>query len=206
MANIIHRGRVLDAFGKPLYQAHVITINSDPKRGVVTDQEGYFTVDGGLHEAFEITHIGFKPRIFRLERYMTDKTYNLNEDATELNEVVVSPRNPAPQRPRVDLGSIFQTIGNVFGENKNNGVNTPPFNPIDIKVPTITNPIFVPKPDLPPVLKTRVNNTPIQDGNSITDWIKDNPIATAGIVLGTLALGALALGKKKDKITDPTPV
>lgn len=209
MAKIVHRGRVTDISGQPLWGAHIITINSTPRRFATTDQDGYFAVEGELHESFEITYLGFKSQIFRLERYMTDKTYRMLEDAAQLDEVVVTPRNPTvtPQPKKTsgfDLGSIFATIGNVFGGDNNSGVfNTPPIAPMPTpKVPTAI---------LPPVLRqdqptAPVYNTPVpapapQTSGGITDWVKNNPLQAGGLALLAILAGTALVGKNKGEET-----
>ncbi|WP_291866665.1 carboxypeptidase-like regulatory domain-containing protein [Maribacter sp.] len=191
MARITHRGRVLDASGQPLYQAHVITINSNPKRGVVTDQNGWFTVVGNLHESFEISHIGFTGQIFRLDRYMGDKTYSLSENVNELEGVIVSPREQhypkIPKNSSFNLDNIFQTLGDVFNAT---------VRPAQTKVVTTRAGIATGNQNINANLLRRGINT---DNNlsTPTNWVKDNPLAASGIVVAVIALGAMIFKNKE---------
>jgi|GEM_PF-2690348 len=207
MSRIIHRGRVIDEQGQPLYQAHIITTNSTPRKFTVSDQNGNFEVVGDLHETFEITHIGFKARIFRLDRFMRDTTYRLYEDVNELEGVVVTPRNPVPQQPAPKrdnswLGDIFGTIGGIFG-NGGQVMNTPPFRPTEIKIPTNVGPIY--NPTAIPGNSQQPGNQyvpPINNGSSINDWISENPLASGGLLIAAIVGGAMLL-KKKDATEVP---
>ena len=180
MAKIVHRGRVMDETGQPLMGANIVTINSTPKRGTITDYNGYFTVDGELGESFEITFMGFKSQIFRLDRYMQDRVYNLKEDAFALNEVVVTPRTPAPKpKSGFNLGGIFDAIGDIFGNVKPITTTTPPYAGSQLPIGYGTNPQYQ-----QPAPETR-------------SWISRNPLQAGGIALGLIALGAYAMKNNK---------
>lgn len=183
MANIVHRGRVTDQYGQPLMGAHIVTINSSPKRGTVTDQNGNFTVNGNLHESFQIGYMGFKGQIFRLDRNMPDKVYGLEEDAYQLDGVVVRPHKPVPDKNKgIDFGGIFDAIGDIFG---------------NIKPPAQNNPVYTgnPYPTAPNNGQGNVYNP--QKEQSLSAWVKENPVASLGIFLGAAALGAVAIKKSK---------
>lgn len=173
MSNIIHTGRVIDESGVPLVGAHVITVE-EPRRFTITDFDGKFTIDGVLHEAFEITFLGFESRLIRIERFSSDQTYILKEDAFALNEVTVTPRNP------FNLGEFFSGLSNtvlnnldVFGSNQSN--NQAPLLPQNIVVNDNLN---EPKKSF------------------FRELLNNNPIATGAALVALIAAGAFIIKKK----------
>ena len=200
---IIHRGRVVDEAGKPLVGANIVTINSNPKRGVITDSSGNFVVDGSLHESFEIKFLGFGSQIFRLDRFMGNKTYRLKESATELDGFTGYPKTPTPPRRNtgIDLEAIFGTVLDGVFKTDPTILQTPGFNPAQIKVPTITAPLTI-NPVLPSVgpggQPNRVQSPPVQSGGGgVTDWVKNNPLTAGGLLLAAIGIGTVALNKNK---------
>jgi len=94
-------GTVLDKItGYPLTGANVILLNSDPIQGTATDQTGRFTIDklsSGRHD-IEVSFIGYStgiiPNIFVNAGKTTQIQVLLEENATEMDEVVVRYRKP----------------------------------------------------------------------------------------------------------------
>lgn len=186
MSKVIHKGRVLDEQGQPLWGAHVITLNSTPRRFTTTDVNGNFAVDGNVGESFQITYLGFSPINFTLKSVNIDKTYRMVESAEQLNEVTVTPRPTTTTKPRNpwDIGGFLSNVGNIFtGASQN--LATPPINPI-----TATGQagqVYVP---------------PTPSNGGLLQWFKDNPMWTGILVLGAIAGTGYVLSKNEEKAKD----
>lgn len=185
---VVHRGRIVDENGSPLWGANILTLNSDPRRGSASDVNGNFGVDGYVGETFQITYLGFKPQTFTLRQVNVDKTYRLVESAEQLDEVVVTPRTQVPvkkDRNPFDFGGLLRNVGNIFtGATKE--LATPSFNPNSLT--TTGQQGLIRRPDEP---KTGLLN-----------WINNNPALAGGLFLALLAGGGYALSKNEKK---PTP-
>lgn len=195
MSTIIHTGRVVDESGQALIGAEILTINSTPKRGVITDVNGNFIVDGSLHEVFQIQYLGFEPVIFRLDKYMGKPTYRLKEEAFQLDGFTGTPNEPyVPVVKKPSNASLWQIFGGVADSLLDNA-NV--FNPIDpirtqqIKVNTTTNGVALFSGD-------QITTTGSQGRVAkpkITNWLNDNPLLAGGFMVGAIALGAYAMNK-----------
>ncbi len=192
MSKIIHSGRVVDESGQPLVGAHVLTVNSNPKRGVITDANGNFSVDGSLHEVFEIGFLGFESQIFRLDKYMGKQTYRLKEDAYELDGYTGTPSRQLP--PKVDRRTDTE-LWNIFGGIADGILtNANVFTPIQarqaqFKVETTSNgPVLFTNQIKAGDMAKRVP-TPETPKGGFKDWLNNNPLTAGGLLLGALAIG-----------------
>jgi hypothetical protein len=189
MAKVIHRGRVTDEQGQPLWGAHIVTLNSTPKRAATTDVNGNFTVDGNIGESWQITYIGFKPINLTLKAVNVDKTYRMVESAEQLNEVTVTPRPKTPVKTKNpwDIGGFLSDIGSVF-TGASQSIATPPILPNNGLTTTgQQGQVYVP---------------PTPGNGGLLQWLKDNPMWTGIIVLAAIAGTGYVLSKKEEKAKD----
>lgn len=91
---INYSGYVVDEFGAPLMGAN-ITSTTGPLRGTITNENGYFSFLEDEGAMFKISFMGFRSIYFTVtsNSYAPPK-YVMVEEATQLNEVVVTPGRP----------------------------------------------------------------------------------------------------------------
>lgn len=180
--SVVHRGRVVDNLSIPLIGAHIISLNSTPRKFAITDQDGNFGIAGEIGESFEITFIGMKPIRLTIYSNMPFKTYQMNEDATQLDEFTGTPTKPSTNNGNGAewWRNALSQVSNVLDIARNTA-NTPPF---QVKnTPTVTG---------------QQNYIPSAVPSKNSNWIIDNPIAAGGILLALIAGGTyLVTGKNK---------
>lgn len=96
------KGYVLDVEKQPLIGATVKWQES--KNGVVTDENGYFEINGTPHKDHMLTiaYIGFEEQTIHVHDF--DKLVNISlQENNELNEVIVEKTVPGTLRPRTEL-------------------------------------------------------------------------------------------------------
>jgi len=181
---VVHRGKVVDNLGTPLEGAHIISLNTSPRKFTITDQNGNFGIQGEIGESFEITFVGMKTIRFTIYQNTPFKTYQMADSAFELNEVTVTPNKPLKtNNSNPDwLRNLLTGVTNVF-DVASNTANTPPFNVNN--TPTVTGQqgvVYVPE---------------VTPKKGLNNWISDNPLAAGGIVLALIAGGTYLATKKK---------
>lgn len=161
-----YKGRVLDGYNQPLVGANIIS-TTGPKRGVITDIDGYFTLYEDEGQFFQISYVGFKPQLFLVtaNTYATP-VFRMAEDVTQLNEVVLTPRQPGgPSKVTVKSPGIV--TGTVPGST---GITANGFKTL-------------------PAPSNQNNSNGKKD---IWQQLKDNPLAAAGLFLaGFFVVGAV---------------
>jgi len=111
-------GKILDSTNQPLYLANITIINGQyaTKKGAIAKEDGSFDLDADFIEPnsqFKISYQGFKPQVFKASE-LQGKTIKLQEDVTELEEVVISPRN----KPKDIILSQSSNIKQHFEKHK----------------------------------------------------------------------------------------
>jgi hypothetical protein len=177
-----HTGTIVDEAGQPLWGAHVITLNSTPRKFTTTNVNGVFNIEGDIGESFEITFIGFRTQNFTLRLNMLNKRYMLIESAEQLDEVVLTPRTKVPLKKNNpwDFNGFLENIGNIFTDasTKIAPINNGPNNGFTTTLPTRIAP-------------------PNQDKKGLSKWVGENPALAGGIVLALIAGTGYALSKKE---------
>lgn len=99
---VSHFGTVKDQTGAPLFGVNVYLADTPFPKGTISDFDGNFTINGYENEKWNISHVGKKTVQITLQKGMQNEVYTLNDNATNLDEVVVT----APKKTNTWLGAI----------------------------------------------------------------------------------------------------
>lgn len=91
------KGKILDNTKEPLYLANITIVTGSQinKFGTVANENGEFSLSSDIispDSQFRISYQGFKPQYYRASE-LQGKTIKLEEDITELPELVLRPQD-----------------------------------------------------------------------------------------------------------------
>jgi hypothetical protein len=90
-------GKVLDIANEPLHLANItiVTGSQTNKFGTTANENGDFELENDIIEndsQFKISYLGFRPQYFKASE-LQGRLIKMEEDAIELNSVVISPKS-----------------------------------------------------------------------------------------------------------------